>query len=61
MACFQHPDREAEIVISFYDEGALVEFGMCHICRHATAIACLQHEQLITPDYEIINIDEEVT
>jgi hypothetical protein len=58
MSCFQHPDREAEVTISFYDGGKLVEFGMCHNCRHATAIACLQYEKLISPDYEIIEIEE---
>jgi len=58
MACFQHPDREAEIIITFYDEGVLVEFALCHNCRNATSIACLQYEKLISPDYEINEIIE---
>lgn len=57
VACFQHPNRQAEVILRFYDNGELVEFQLCSNCRHATAIACLQHEGLITPDYEVIDVE----
>lgn len=59
-ACFQHPERKAEVILRFYDKGELVEFALCHNCRHATSIACLQHEKLISPNYEIVEIDDAV-
>jgi len=58
-ACLQHPDREAEVLLSFYDKprgGGLTQYGLCHNCRHALDIAALVHQGLITPDYEIIDI-----
>jgi len=57
-ACFQHPDREAEITLRFYENGGLVAFSLCHTCRHALDIAALVYEGLIPLDYEIIDIDE---
>ena len=57
MACFQHPNRDPEVILHFYDKGELVEFELCSNCRHATSIACLQQEGLLTPDYEIIEVE----
>ena len=59
-ACFQHPDREAEVDLTFWADAAMLTYALCHNCRNATAIACLVHEGLIPRDYEIVEINEGV-
>jgi hypothetical protein len=56
--CFQHPNKAAEVIFTFYDRGQLVEVCMCHICHHAAAIAALVYEDIIKEPYEIIDVEE---
>jgi len=58
LRCFQHPDRGADVTLTLYDRGQVMEISMCYNCRHALAIACLQHEGIIEESYEIIDVED---
>ena len=44
--------------MTFWDGTAVLAYALCHNCRHALDIACLVHEGLIPPDYEIVEVKE---
>ena len=56
--CVRHRKRRAKVVLTFYDKGEMVIYPLCRTCRNAASIAALVYENIISPDYEILAVEE---